>query len=155
MFKYKIAATARWIIVALWSKVLFAKKQPMVKFLAAQCRKLRRVQLPFLFFSNTLRTLRSKFEFSFVAPINFRQKKLGEVDKMTSKIILCDHVRNSHDHSVLQFTDITRRNLMLITLKAQRVNVVIFTLIMELRKKINEMQWNENCFVCWLDMPPI
>ena len=59
---------------------------------------------------------------------------------MTSKIILCDHVRNSHDHSVLQFTDITRRNLMLITLKAQRVNVVIFTLIMELRKKINEMQ---------------
>ena len=140
MFKYKIAATARCIIVALWSKVLFAKKQPMVKFLAAQCRKLRRVQLPFLFFSNTLRTLRSKFEFSFVASINFRQKKLGEVDKMTSKIILCDHVRNSHDHSVLQFTDITRRNLMLITLKAQRVNVVIFTLIMELRKKINEMQ---------------
>ena len=35
MFKYKIAATARWIIVALWSKVLFAKKQPMVKFLVS------------------------------------------------------------------------------------------------------------------------
>ena len=29
---------------------------------------------------------------------------------------MCDHVRNSHDHSVLQSIDITRRNLMLITL---------------------------------------
>ena len=27
----------------------------------------------------------------------------------------CDHVRNSHDHSVLKSIDITRRNLMLIT----------------------------------------
>ena len=34
-----------------------------------------------------------------------------------------DHVRNSHDHSVLQGTDITRRNLMLITLRAERVTV--------------------------------
>ena len=31
---------------------------------------------------------------------------------------MCDHVRNSHDHSVLQSIDITRRNLMLITLRA-------------------------------------
>ena len=39
-------------------------------------------------------------------------------DKMSSKFILCDHVCNSHDHSVLQSIDITRRNLMLITLRA-------------------------------------
>ena len=39
-------------------------------------------------------------------------------DKMSSKFILRDHVRNSHDHSVLQSTDITRRNLILITLRA-------------------------------------
>ena len=25
---------------------------------------------------------------------------VGEVDKISSKFILCDHVRNSHDHSV-------------------------------------------------------
>ena len=31
-------------------------------------------------------------------------------------------VSNSHNHSVLQSIDITRRNLMLITLRAQRVN---------------------------------
>ena len=50
----------------------------------------------------TLETLRSKFEFSFVAPIHFLQKQLGEVDRISSKFILCDHVRNSHDHSVVQ-----------------------------------------------------
>ena len=33
------------------------------------------------------------------------------------KFILCDHIRNSLDHSVLQSIDITRRNLMLITLR--------------------------------------
>ena len=66
----------------------------------------------------TLETVRSKFEFSFVAPIHFLQKKLGEVDKISSTFILCDHVRNSHDHSVSQSIDITRRNLMLITLRA-------------------------------------
>ena len=38
---------------------------------------------------------RSKFEFSFVAPIHFLQKYLGEVDKISNKFILCDHVRNS------------------------------------------------------------
>ena len=37
---------------------------------------------------------------------------------MSSKLILCDRVRNSHDHSVLQSIDVTRRNLMLITLRA-------------------------------------
>ena len=50
----------------------------------------------------TLYTLRSKFEFSFVAPIHFLQKKWGEVDKISSKFFLCDNVHNSHDHSVLQ-----------------------------------------------------
>ena len=48
---------------------------------------------------------RSKFEFSFVAPIHFLQKWWGEVDKISSKFIICDHVRNSHDHSVLQSID--------------------------------------------------
>ena len=36
---------------------------------------------------------------------------MGEVDKISNKFILCDHVHNSHDHSVLQGIDITRRNL--------------------------------------------
>ena len=39
-------------------------------------------------------------------------------NKISSKFILCDHVRNSNDHSVLQGIDITRRNLMLINLGA-------------------------------------
>ena len=43
----------------------------------------------------TLYILRSKFEFSFAAPIYFLQKKWGEVDKISSKFILCDHVLNS------------------------------------------------------------
>ena len=38
--------------------------------------------------------------------------------KYQASSILCDHVRNSHDHSVLQSIDITRRNLKLITLRA-------------------------------------
>ena len=63
-------------------------------------------------------TLRSKFEFSFVAPTHFPQKLWGEADKISSIFILCDHVCNSHDHSILQTIDITRRNLMLITLRA-------------------------------------
>ena len=62
--------------------------------------------------------LRSKFEFSFVAPIHFLQGYWGEVDKISSKFIVYDHVGNSHDHSVLQSIDITRRNFMLITLRA-------------------------------------
>ena len=53
-----------------------------------------------------------------VALIHFIQKKWGEVDKISSKFILCDHVLNSHDHSVLQSIDITTRNLALITLTA-------------------------------------
>ena len=69
----------------------------------------------------TLYILRSKFEFSFVAPIYFLQTKWGEVDKISSKFVFCDHVRDSHDHSVLQIIDITRRNLILITLRAKRV----------------------------------
>ena len=69
-------------------------------------------------------TRRSKFEFSFVTPVHFLQGLWGEVDKISSKFIVCDHVRNSHDHSVLQSIDITIRNLMLITLRALRVNGV-------------------------------
>ena len=49
---------------------------------------------------------------------------MGRSDKISSKFIVCDHVRNSHDHSVLQSIDITIRNLMLITLRALRVNGV-------------------------------
>ena len=58
-----------------------------------------------------------KFEFSFVAPIHLLQKYWGDIDTISSKLILCDHVRNSHDDSVLQSIDISSRNLMLITLK--------------------------------------
>ena len=42
---------------------------------------------------------------------------MGEVDKISRKFILCDNVRNSHDHSVLQSIDIRRRNLMMVTLR--------------------------------------
>ena len=42
--------------------------------------------------------------------------------RISGEYILCDHVCNSHDHSVLQSIDITRRNLMLIILRAKRVN---------------------------------
>ena len=38
--------------------------------------------------------------------------------KYQASSILCDHVHNSHDLSVLQNIDITRRNLKLITLRA-------------------------------------
>ena len=68
------------------------------------------ISLPF-------KTLRSNVELSFVASIHFLQKKWGEVHKISSKFILCDHVRNSHDYSVLQNIDITRRNLTLITVR--------------------------------------
>ena len=54
-------------------------------------------------------------------PYSFPTEVVGEVDKILSKFILCDHAPNSHDHSVLQSIDITRRNLMLITLRAWRV----------------------------------
>ena len=46
-----------------------------------------------------------------------------EVDKILRKFILCDHVFISYDQSVLQSIDITRRNLMLITLRAKRVKL--------------------------------
>ena len=63
----------------------------------------------------TLQTLRSKFEFSLVAPMHFLQKLMGR------SWWSCDHVSNSQDHSVLQIIDVTRRNLMLIALRAQGV----------------------------------
>ena len=49
------------------------------------------------------------------------ENALGSGEKLIkyqAKYILCDHVLNSHDHSVLQSVDITRRNLMLIALRA-------------------------------------
>ena len=51
-------------------------------------------------------------------PYSFTIEEVGEVDKISSKYILCHHVLNSHDHSVLQSIDITGRNLMLIALGA-------------------------------------
>ena len=44
---------------------------------------------------------------------------MEEVDKISSKFILRDHVRNSHDHSVLQSIHIRRSNLMLVTLRVK------------------------------------
>ena len=38
----------------------------------------------------------------FCCPYSFPTEVVGEVDKMSSKFILRDHVSNSHDHSVLQ-----------------------------------------------------
>ena len=51
-------------------------------------------------------------------PYSFTIEEVGEVDKISSKYILCDHVLNSHDRSVLQSIDITGRNLMLTALGA-------------------------------------
>ena len=42
---------------------------------------------------------------------SFPTEVVGEVDKISRKLLLNDHVRNSHDHSGLQSIDITRRNL--------------------------------------------
>ena len=36
-----------------------------------------------------------------IVAIHFLQKYLEEVDKASMEFILCDHVRNSHHHSVL------------------------------------------------------
>ena len=55
---------------------------------------------------------------SLLSPLFISYRSCGEVDKTSSKFILGDRVRNSHDHSVLQDIDITKRNLMLITLRA-------------------------------------
>ena len=54
-------------------------------------------------------------------PYSFPTEVVGRNDKMSRKFILGDHVRNSHNHSVLQSIDITGRDLMLITLRASRV----------------------------------
>ena len=59
-----------------------------------------------------------KIEILILFPYSFPITVVGEVGKTFSKFILCDHVLNSHDHSVLQSIDITRRNLMLISLRA-------------------------------------
>ena len=58
---------------------------------------------------------------SVIIPYRSSGKK---VDKISSKFILCDHVFNSDDHSVLQSIEITRRNFMLITLRALRVKAI-------------------------------
>ena len=50
--------------------------------------------------------------------IHFQYKQWGEFVEVSIRFILCDHVLNSHDHSVLHSNDITRRNFMLITLRA-------------------------------------
>ena len=46
-----------------------------------------------------------------------RSRLLGEVNKMSSKCILFFHGGNSYDLSVLQSIDMTRRNLILMTLR--------------------------------------
>ena len=42
-----------------------------------------------------------KISLLIVACIHFLQKYLEEVDKASLEFMLCDHVRNSHHHSVL------------------------------------------------------
>ena len=64
----------------------------------------------------TLETLRSKFEFSFLLLFITYRRSGEKLIKYQSN--LWDHVHNSHDHSVVQSIDITRRNSMLITLRA-------------------------------------
>ena len=49
---------------------------------------------------------------------------MGELGKISSKFILCDLVRNSHDQSVLKSIDVTRRNLVLTTVRAERVKEI-------------------------------
>ena len=48
---------------------------------------------------------------------SFPTEVVGRSWEISSKLILSDHVHNSHDHSFLQSIDITRRNLTLITLR--------------------------------------
>ena len=50
---------------------------------------------------------RIKIENLICCPYSFPIEGVGEVGKTLSKFILCDHVLNSHDHSVLQSIDIT------------------------------------------------
>ena len=54
---------------------------------------------------------------------SFPTDAVGRSCKILRKFILCDHVFISYDQSVLQSIDITRRNLMLINLRAQRVKL--------------------------------
>ena len=58
-------------------------------------------------------------------PYTFSIEVVGRIVEVSVIIfILGDHVLNSHDHTVLQSIDITRRKLMLITLRALRVKAV-------------------------------
>ena len=50
---------------------------------------------------------RIKIEILICCPYSFPIEVVGEVGKTLSKFISCDHVLNSHDHSVLQSIDIT------------------------------------------------
>ena len=59
---------------------------------------------------------------SHLLPLFISYRSSGEKLIKYQAIFSCDHINNSHDHSVLQSIDITRRNLMLITLRAERVN---------------------------------
>ena len=43
---------------------------------------------------------------------------MGEFVEVSVRFFLCNNVLNSHDHCVLLCSDITRRNLTLITLGA-------------------------------------
>ena len=56
---------------------------------------------------------------SYLLPLFISYRSSGKkLTKYQANSSLCDHVSNSHDHSVLQTVDIARRNLMLITLGA-------------------------------------
>ena len=76
---------------------------------------------------NSFNSLNPKIKNSILIcrPYSFPTEEEGKnlENTVSSKLILCDHVCNSHDHSVLQSIDITRRNLMLITFTASRVKL--------------------------------
>ena len=56
--------------------------------------------------------------------VYFVEYLLGELVYTSGQFIFGDHFRNSHDLYVLQCTDMMRRNLMLITIGAERVKGV-------------------------------
>ena len=62
--------------------------------------------------------LNIKIQILICYPYTFSIEIVGQFVEVSIRIFLCDHVLNSHDHSVLQSIDITRRKLMLITLRA-------------------------------------
>ena len=68
----------------------------------------------YFFARNFLEPLNPKIEIKILScqPYSFTIEVVGR-----SKFILCDHVLNSHNHSVLQNIAVTRRNLMLITVR--------------------------------------